>query len=202
MTSTISSVKSVPRGGIVRHLPNAISISRLAATPVLFYLALSRNERLFAWLLLVCLVSDIADGLIARGFQLQSPLGAALDSAADFLVTVMAAIGLGTMQWAFVRTHAWPLGLLMLLLAIEYAISFWRYGRLSSFHTYLVRVGAYLQGAFLVGLFFWGYQPAVFYTTWAVACAAEIEELILLALLPVWTPDVRGAYWVWKRRQR
>jgi CDP-diacylglycerol--glycerol-3-phosphate 3-phosphatidyltransferase len=192
----------VPRSRALALLPNAISTCRLLATPVLLVAALARQPRFFAWLLLACLLSDIADGLIARAFRLQSPLGAALDSTADVLVTLIAATGIVTMQWPFVVAHAWQLELLAGLFAGEVIISLLRYHRLSSFHTYLVRASAYAQGVFFLGLFFWGYQPALFYVMWIVSCLGQVEEWILLALLPGWTHDVRGLYWVLKARRR
>jgi CDP-diacylglycerol--glycerol-3-phosphate 3-phosphatidyltransferase len=183
-------------------VPNVISTCRLLATPVLLAAALERRAPLFAWLLLACLLSDIADGLIARAFRLQSRLGAALDSAADFLVTVVAVTGMIMLQWQFVVAHAWQLALFVGLLFGEVIVSLVRYHRLSSFHTYLVRISAYAQGIFFVGLFFWGYVVWLFYLTWIVSCLAELEEWILLALLPTWTHDVRGLYWVLKARRR
>ena len=183
----------------LRQLPNAISLCRLLATPVLLAAALQRRPTLFAWLLLACLLSDIADGLLARFLRLQSPFGAALDSTADILVTVIGAVGAITMQWPFVVAHAWQLELLAGLFVGEVLISLVRYRRLSSFHTYLVRVSAYAQGAFLLSLFFWGYSAPLFYFMWIVSCAGQIEEWALLALLPRWTSDVRGVYWVLRR---
>jgi CDP-diacylglycerol--glycerol-3-phosphate 3-phosphatidyltransferase len=183
-------------------VPNVISGCRLAATPVLLYAAIVRQPKFFAWLLLACLLSDIADGLIARTRHLQSRLGAALDTTADFLVTIISAVGILTMQWRFVVDHAWQLELLLGLFLGEVAISLWRYRRLSSFHTYLVRISAYLQGAFFLGLFFWGYWPWLFYVMWIVACLGQAEEWVILALLPKWTHDVRGLYWVLKARRR
>ena len=73
-----------------RHTPNAISGARLLAAPVLLAAALQRNEDLFKWLLLACLISDILDGLIARVFHLRSRTGAFLDSTADMLVVFIA----------------------------------------------------------------------------------------------------------------
>jgi phosphatidylglycerophosphate synthase len=183
-------------------LPNAITTCRLLATPVLFMAAIQRRPTLFAWLLLACLLSDIADGVLARTLRLHSPFGAALDSTADILVTIAAAIGTITMQWPFIMSHAWQLALLAGLFVGEVLISLARYRRLSSFHTYLVRVSAYAQGAFLLSLFFWGYSAPLFYFMWTVSCVAEIEEWTILALLPMWTSDVRGLYWVLKARRR
>jgi CDP-diacylglycerol--glycerol-3-phosphate 3-phosphatidyltransferase len=185
----------------LRNLPNAISLCRLLATPVLLTAALQRRPLFFAWLLLGCLVSDIIDGLLARSLRLQSPFGAALDSAADILVTIIGAIGTITMQWPFVVAYAWQLELLAGLFVGEVLISFARYGRLSSFHTYLIRVSAYAQGAFLLSLFFWGYSAPLFYFMWTVSCLGQLEEWAILAVQPTWTSDVRGLYWVLKARR-
>lgn len=182
------------------QLPNAITLCRLLATPVLLVAALERWPMFFAWLLLACLVSDIADGLLARALDLHSPFGAALDSTADMLVTIIAAAGTITMQWPFIVAHAWQLELLAGLFGGEVLISLVRYHRLSSFHTYLVRISAYAQGAFLLSLFFWGYSAPLFYFMWIVSCVGQIEEWAILALLPRWTSDVRGLYWVLRGR--
>jgi CDP-diacylglycerol--glycerol-3-phosphate 3-phosphatidyltransferase len=185
----------------IARVPNAITTCRLLATPVLLFAALERFPSLFAWLLLACLASDIADGLLARTLRLESPFGAALDSAADLLVSIIAAVGTITMQWPFVVAHAWQLVLLVGLFVGEVLISLARYRRPSSFHTYLVRAGAYAQGAFLLSLFFWGYSAWLFYVMWMISCAGQLEEWTLLAVLPEWRSDVSGLYWVLKARR-
>ncbi|HEY3885392.1 MAG TPA: CDP-alcohol phosphatidyltransferase family protein [Vicinamibacterales bacterium] len=183
-------------------LPNAITGCRLLAAPVLLGAALERWPRLFAWLLLACLASDIADGLLARTLRVQSPSGAALDSAADILVTVIGGIGTVTMQWPFIVAQALRLELLAGLFVGEVLVSLARYHRLSSFHTYLVRASAYVQGAFLLSLFFWGYSAPLFHAMWIISCLGQLEEWALLAILPEWRCDVRGLYWVLKARRR
>ena len=202
MSTTRDVIDAPPprRQGWIAMLPNAITICRLLATPVLLVAALQRWPMFFAWLLLACLLSDIADGLLARTLRLHSPFGAALDSAADMLVTIIAAVGTIRMQWPFIVAHAWQLELLAGLFVGEVLISLTRYGRLSSFHTYLVRISAYAQGAFLLSLLFWGYSAPLFYFMWVVSCLGQLEEWVILALLPEWTSDVQGLYWVLKRR--
>src|SRR3712207_309738 len=70
----------------LRHLPNLLSLARLAASPALLALALAGRRQAFAWLLLVALATDAADGRIARRFGLVSRAGALLDSVADALL--------------------------------------------------------------------------------------------------------------------
>jgi CDP-diacylglycerol--glycerol-3-phosphate 3-phosphatidyltransferase len=179
-----------------RHTPNAISGARLLAAPVLLAAALQRNEDLFKWLLLACLISDILDGLIARVFHLRSRTGAFLDSAADMLVVFIALYATYVFRRAEVMPHATAIAVIAGLYALEGVAALCRYGRISSFHTILVRVAAYLQGFFIMALFLWGFLNWVFAVMLVVTVAAYVEELALVALLPEWKADVRGLYWV------
>ena len=55
---------------MLRHVPNALSIARIGASPVLVALAFAGAGSTYTWLLIAALASDIADGLIARLFKL------------------------------------------------------------------------------------------------------------------------------------
>jgi len=184
-----------------RHLPNAISAARLAATPLLLYFVATGARGPFTWLLLACLLSDILDGLIARAFNLRSELGAALDSRADMLVFALSVLGLVVFQGPFMRANGLLLAAPLALYAVEAACALWRYGRITSFHTVLVRITAYVQGTLIMWLFLWGEPRWLLYTTVALSVAAYAEELVLIALLPDWETDVRGVYWVLSRRR-
>src|SRR5436189_197389 len=81
-----------------RSIPNVISAARLACIAILLAAAYGHAESLFRWLLLGCLLSDILDGWIARRFQLQSEVGAKLDSTADMALLGATLVGLWTFQ--------------------------------------------------------------------------------------------------------
>ena len=186
-----------PSGGFLwRNTPNAISLVRLLATPVLLVAVLWRRQELFKWLLLACLLSDILDGWIARAFHLRSKLGAFLDSTADILVTLTTVGGIFVFQKAFLSEHWQYLVAVMALYAVEALAALWRYGKISSFHTILTRIAAYAQGIFVMSLFLWGYQGWIFGPMVVLSLLAYSEEVLLLCLLPEWRNDVRGLYWV------
>ena len=75
---------------IFKQLPNIISTARLISVPVLLVFAYNGMLEPYKWLLLIALLSDILDGLIARVFGLTSALGALLDSLADALLMIAA----------------------------------------------------------------------------------------------------------------
>jgi CDP-diacylglycerol--glycerol-3-phosphate 3-phosphatidyltransferase len=146
--------------------------------------------------MLACLLSDILDGLIARIFHLRSRLGAILDSTADMIVFAIGMVGLFLFQKPVLVEHRTPLALAVALYLIEAVGALWRYHRISSFHTILVRISAYAQGIFVMSLFFWGYLPGILYPMTVISAVAYLEEIVLLVLLPEWKADVRGLYWV------
>jgi len=189
-------MKRSSRSKVVANIPNAISLFRLLAAPVLLFLAITGNEFSFRWLLVVSLISDIADGLIARGLKITSKIGALLDSTADILVSIIATFAVFKFRSEFVAEHYLPVLVVIALYLLSVAIAFLRYRRLSSFHTIACRVAAYAQGIFVVLLLFRGYEPGLFYLMIGISALAYIEELALLWLLPIWSTDVGGLYWI------
>lgn len=186
---------------LIRQIPNLISIARILSVPVLLVLALQGQSEPFKWLLLAALLSDILDGLIARTFGIASPLGATLDSIGDSLLMVAAAVGVWIFHPVFVQEHGMTVLIVLALWALEMLVSFWRYGKLSSFHAYSVRVGAYLLGIFVMVLFIWGFNSWLFYLAVMVNVLGYLEEFVLLWLLPEWSANVRGVYWVLRNRR-
>jgi len=177
-----------------RNTPNAISIARLCATSVLLATVLLNRIEVFKWLLLACLLSDILDGLIARAFHLTSKLGASLDSLADAVTMFIGLLGILVFQKLFIFEHYPELLLIVVIYAVELIASLWRYGSLSSFHTLLDRIAAYMGGIFVMSLFLWGYYGWLFHFTVIVYVVALSEEMLLIYLLPEWRSDVGGIY--------
>ncbi|MCZ6808330.1 MAG: CDP-alcohol phosphatidyltransferase family protein [Proteobacteria bacterium] len=186
---------------VFRHVPNVISMARIVATPVLIFLALTDREDAYKWLLLAAFISDIVDGLIARTFSITSMLGSRLDTLADTLLWPAAIFGI----WVFhpeVMTEHWLVIVLVLgLWAIEMIVAWLRYGKLTSFHAYTIRVSVYGFGIFIMSLFLWGLHPWLLYVASAFNMLGNVEALIIMALLPEWTSDVRGLYWVLQQRK-
>ena len=185
----------------LRHVPNVLSGARALAVPVLLVLALEEQRVAFTWVLIPALLSDIFDGWIARAFALESKLGAALDSVADSLMLFVSVYGIWVFHPEVIRGHAWLCGIAVGLWALEDVLALARYGRLSSFHTYLSKVVANLLGFFIGWLFLFGFEPWMLYLAAGTSIVASLEELALLRVLPEWRADVRGLWWVLRERR-
>ena len=185
----------------IRHLPNLISAARILSGPVLVVLAYLNKEEPFKWLLLAALLSDIADGLIARSFKLTSTLGAKLDSIGDALLMAVAFYGTVVFHQEFVNDYMMWFAVVLGLWVLSILISFLRYGRLASFHSYASRASAYVLGIFVMVLFLWGFNPLIFYAAATISVLAIFEEFVMFWLLPDWTPNARGVYWILRKRR-
>lgn len=83
----------------MKHLPNAITVLRAALIPLLAWLLLERDYT-SAFVLFVALgVSDLADGVIARRFDLRTRFGAIADPLADKLAMLTAVLLLAQQNW-------------------------------------------------------------------------------------------------------
>ena len=192
----------MPATPTLRHVPNAISVARLCATPVLVGLAWAGMKTPFTWLLLGALLSDAADGYIARAFSVSSRVGALLDSVAD--AALMLAIGYG--PWVFFPQlyvdHWLIIGAAVSLWSIEHLAALVRYGRFSSFHTALVRLAVLVFASFVAVLFLLGFYPWLFYLAAVLSILAVLEQLAMIWLVPTWSPDLRGGLAEVRRRRR
>jgi len=185
----------------LRHVPNVLSGARALAVPVLLVLAFEEQRVAFTWVLIPALLSDVFDGWIARAFGLESKLGATLDSVADSLMLFVSVYGIWVFHPDVIREHAWLCGTAVGLWALEDVLALARYGRLSSFHTYLSKVVANLLGFFIGWLFLFGFEPWMLYLAAGTSIVASLEELALLRVLPEWRADVRGLWWVLRERR-
>jgi cardiolipin synthase len=70
------------------HLPNLLTILRLAAAPVLVLLLKDRHYDSALAVIVLAGISDGLDGFIAKRFKAQSALGAVLDPLADKILLV------------------------------------------------------------------------------------------------------------------
>ena len=130
----------------MRHLPNLLSVFRLLAAPVLLVLAWQRLEDWWLGLLLCSLVSDIADGFIARHFNVTSVLGARLDSFGDMATYVTVPICV----WLLFPHLIIQERLFVLLVIVAYSVpvvaSVLKFKQIMSYHTISAKVAAVLMG--------------------------------------------------------
>lgn len=132
------------------------------------------------------------DGLIARSFNLQTELGARLDSIGDMGTYLTSVIALFVFEMQFLKDNFMFIGVVVLLYLIEVVVSLTKFGKISSFHTVLCKVAAYCQGIFLVSLLLVGFEPWLFYPTVIISSIAYLEEIMIVFILDRNISNVRN----------
>lgn len=184
------------------YVINGITLYRLIMGPFLIILAVMGNLDLFKWLLPVSFFTDLIDGTLARKYHVQSRMGAILDSIADDITVAAAIIGMFLLEHAFIMSQLSLLIAVLSLFAIQTVYALVKYGKITSFHTYLAKLAAILQGFFFIFLFLLP-EPLMplFYAVVVVTSIELIEETIIVYYIPEWKTDVKGLYWVLKNRK-
>jgi CDP-diacylglycerol--glycerol-3-phosphate 3-phosphatidyltransferase len=181
---------------------NGITGWRIAMAPLVVFLAFDQRLELFKWFLAVSFMTDAVDGFLARKFNVTSKRGAILDSIGDDLTVGAAIVGMFVFKMDFILQQRPLLLTLTVLYVTQLCLALIRYHKMTSFHTWLAKIAAILQGIFLLLLFFLpGPVHLIFYIMASVTLLDLVEEIILVIVLRRWQADVKGLYWVIRRRQ-
>ena len=184
------------------YIINGITLYRVIAAPFLLVLLFTGYYEVFKWLLAVSFFTDLIDGYLARKFNVTSVMGTRLDSIGDDLTVLAALVGLFVINPDFIKAHTTELVILFIVFVMETSYAFYRYGRMTNFHTYLAKLAALLQGVFLlVAIVFDEPNLVLFYAAAGITLIELVEEIIITAVLPDWQTNVKGLYWVLKRKK-
>lgn len=183
----------------IYYIVNAITYYRLLAAPVLMFFVVIGQIDIFKWLLLLSFLTDAMDGYLARKYKVASMQGTRLDSIADEFTVIVAITGLFVLRTEFIRAQYPILVPVLVLYAVQTVIAVARYGRISSFHTYLAKAAAVMQALFLILAFFFEPIVPLFYAAAAFTALELVEEIVLVVILPRWKANVKGLYWVLKK---
>ena len=181
-------------------VPNFLSLYRLLSFPFVMYLAISGNEQLFAIFLVINLITDALDGIIARTFRLQTELGARLDALADVGMYISAITGIFMFKATDFAPHLLSLYIYIGAFASSVLISLLKFKRFPSLHLYSSKTGGYLQGIFFIILFVFGFNATFFYFVIIFAILAFCEQICVQSVLKKPMSNAKGLYWVLKNK--
>jgi len=177
-----------------------LSLYRIIIFPFVLWLIFAGNENLFAIFITISLITDFLDGFIARRFKMETQIGVKLDSWADFGTYILAFIAIALFKWPEIQPYALMLYVFAGILALSYILVFVKFKGLAGLHTYMFKVTGYMQGAFIISLFLWGFYLLPYYICLAWGTLACIEEIIIILILKEPKMNVKGLYWILKNK--
>lgn len=183
------------------YIINGVTMYRLVSAPFLLLLAIMGQHEWFKWFMAVSFFTDAIDGPLSRKCQVESVFGSRLDSVADDATVLVSAVALWISHPEFIRNNWIVIAGLFALFGIQAVAALVAYKKVTSFHTYLAKIAAVAQAAFFIAFFFKiGIINFLFVSTVAITALQLVEEIILVIMLPKWTANVRGVYWIWRSR--
>ncbi len=165
------------------RLPNALSVLRIGLAGALLPAMVLGNRGLFLTLLILALLTDAADGFLARQLDATSELGRRLDSLGDYVLVMALLPGLAVLWPALMRHEApWiALAAVAYFAPIIWALLRWQI--VPSLHTWGSKVLAVaISGALTLALLDGPVLPL------RIICALQllvaVEEIVILQRMP------------------
>ncbi|GAB4093320.1 CDP-alcohol phosphatidyltransferase family protein [Flaviaesturariibacter terrae] len=147
------------------------------------------------------LLSDIFDGIVARRMGVSTTSLRRLDSAADNLFWLLAALTAFLRFPGFFATHALSLLLLLGSEALVYTLSFLRFRKEVATHAIASKLWTLLLFATLLQLLLTGEAPVLYPICFWAGIATRVEIIGIILLLRQWTADVPSLLHALRLRQ-
>ncbi|MGR9085706.1 MAG: CDP-alcohol phosphatidyltransferase family protein [Gammaproteobacteria bacterium] len=179
-------------------LPNLLTGFRFVAAPILLWLAWNGRGLAFMILLAVAFLTDVLDGFIARWTRQVTEFGARLDSWADLVNYLTISVGCWWLWPETVRREAVYVTFVIVSFLLPPIVGFSKFGRLTSYHTWAVKVAAASMGVTLYVLFLGG--PAWPFRLASIVCLlAAVEEISITLYLSEPKTNVRSFWHLLKK---
>ena len=148
--------------------------------------------------LITGILTDIFDGIIARKLKCDTIHLRQLDSKADTVFWIALLYLLLSIHAKFMRDHAVEL---FILLASEITIQlfgYFKFNRALALHTYAAKTWAVLLTLTVLQLLLIGHAETLFYIMFVWGLLSQIEVMIIVFKLKIFTIDVRSIFSLFK----
>lgn len=159
----------------MKLIPNLLSILRLASS--IFLLLISPLSAAFFILYLLCGISDVLDGYIARKTDNVTSVGSILDSSADVFFLIVVIVKIMPLLTIPVWMWCW-IGLIAFLRIISLVVAAIKYHTFAYLHTYMNKFTGLVIFAF-PAFYVWLGLPVAITFVCLIATLSAIEELFI-----------------------
>lgn len=173
--------------------PNLISLVRVLLSPFLLLLAINHQPVWFVLVILFSEFTDVLDGFLARRLHQTTRLGSHLDSWGDFLTYAVMAVSAWIMWPEIVLREIFYVALVVLSFTLPVLVGLIKFGKLTSYHTWGVRLAVVLT---VVGyiLLFLQWQAWPFYLAAWFCVLAAAEQIAISLIMSQQREDVRSLW--------
>jgi phosphatidylglycerophosphate synthase len=159
------------------------------------------SGKVLAFIVVIALVDDIYDGVLARRWGWDSPSVRLWDSLADtvFYLGVAGAVWLRDPK--VIRGNWVLFAILFGLEGTRYVFDMVKFGKAASYHSYMAKAWGLLLAAAMVGVFAFERLRILVPIAVAWGIVVNLEGLAMSILLPRWRNDIKTLPLAWKARK-
>lgn len=156
---------------------------------------------LLATIVVIALVDDIYDGIVARHWGCDSSTVRLWDSLADTIFYMGVAGALWIREPEVLRRNWLLFAVLFALEGTRYAFDLWKFGKPASYHSYMAKMWGLLLAAAMIGVFALHSLNLLVTAALIWGIAVNIEGLMMSLMLPRWKNDVKTLWRAWEFRK-
>lgn len=154
-----------------------------------------------AGVVLIALLSDIFDGILARRWGNETSTLRVSDSIADTIFYLGVAGALWIEMPDILQTNKYWFITLFALEGFRYVFDFLKYRKTASYHSYLAKAWGIVLAAAMIGVFALGAGDFFVRIAVATGIVVNIEGLTMSMMLPRWKNDVKTLNAAWRLRK-
>ncbi len=168
---------------LLKTIPNQLTAARLVLIPVMWILAALNLSFYVGVGILVCFVTDVLDGYIARRLGQTSEWGSQFDSIADNLLLPSALAWIWLIRPEIFRENLALSAIAIVLFFASLLVGLVKFKRFANLHLYSSKAAAVVMYLFLgISLMLPGYSHLLFYVAAAAFIVSSAEALLLQLL--------------------
>jgi CDP-diacylglycerol--glycerol-3-phosphate 3-phosphatidyltransferase len=168
---------------LLKTVPNQLTAARLALIPVMWILAALSLPFYIGVGILVCFLTDVLDGYIARRLGQTSEWGSQFDSIADNLLSPSGLVWIWLFRPEIYRENLAICAIAIFLFFASLLVGAVKFKRFANLHLYSSKAAAVVMFPFLgISLMMAGYSRPLFYLAAAMFIVSSAEALLLQLL--------------------
>ena len=185
----------------MKNIPYVLIGFRLLLAPVMIFVTYQWGSqvRMFLVILIILgLLSDIFDGIVARQQGISTANMRRLDSQVDMIFW----LSIGWCSWVLhpeiIKAHWISVAFIIFMEVTTYVISISKFGKETCTHALLSKAWGLTLCAAFISLIGFGHAGIPFQLAIIFGLISHIDVLLIVLFLPVWTHDVPSAYHAWR----
>lgn len=145
-------------------------------------------------LIILGILSDIFDGIIARKLKVSSEKIRRLDSQVDVIFWLCVGWCVWILNPKFITENQFPIILVFVMEGLTYVFSFMKFGKETCTHAILSKLWGISLMIVFISIIGFSYLGIAFYGCIAIGIIAHIDVYMIIYFLPRWTHDVPSCY--------